>query len=567
MDGLPKAETSKEGDGSADKPRRRQGKSADEVFTGRQFHSYQQEVCKEVLRKLRESDCEAVHLPGFEDDIIAHFTRLPTRYALDVNTDRAEDVLLHQKLLQLAEIPENRPVFHVRAVCVLPSESLMDKELSTTHTIIHNQKPIVDSEGNLDLTYLQDYSVYAPAFGKLDSLSLEQLTDGVDIQRLSSRLSGGHYPVHEVTFSTIDKTKLLSQLSSLLADVGLNIREAHVFSTTDGFSLDVFIVHGWHVEDTEDLEQALRNALSLIGKEAWKRASPSSSPIDYLSKNRDSPVALCARLSEVGDDWELDSNLLKLEHKVASGSFGDLYKGTYCGQDVAIKLLKHENFSSQIEREFSQEVFIMRKVRHKNVVQFIGACTKASRFCIVTEFMAGGSLYDYLHRQNRVFKSPMLLRVALDIAKGMDYLHQNNIIHRDLKAANLLLDENEVVKVADFGVARFQSQSGAMTAETGTYRWMAPEVISHLPYGHKADIFSFGIVLWELLTGKLPYESMNPVQAAIGVRQGLRPQIPEQTPPELSDLIKRCWHDNPSERPDFCEISSVLQILLLKVHV
>lgn len=303
----------------------------------------------------------------------------------------------------------------------------------------------------------------------------------------------------------------------------------------------------------------MRNAVNLIGKEAWIRVSPSSSPVEHLPK---SP----ARHPELGDDWELDGNLLKLEHKVASGSFGDLYKGTYCGQDVAIKLLKHEQLSCQIEREFSQEVFIMRKVRHKNVVQFIGACTKASRFCIVTEFMAGGSLYDYLHKQNRNFKFPMLLRVALDVAKGMDYLHQNNIIHRDLKAANLLLDENEVVKVADFGVARFQSQSGAMTAETGTYRWMAPEVISHLPYGHKADIFSFGIVLWELLTGKLPYESMNPVQAAVGVRQGLRPQIPEQTPAELSALIERCWQDSPSERPDFCDISVILQNLLSKVR-
>ncbi|MCO5593200.1 hypothetical protein L7F22_047207 [Adiantum nelumboides] len=476
MDGSSEVDTSKEGEGPSDKSSRRLGKSADEVFPSRQFHSYQQEVCKEVLRKLREADCEAVHLPGFENDIVAHFMRLPTRYALDVNTDRAEDVLLHQKLLQLAEIPENRPVFHVRAVRVFPSDLSMDKELSTTHTIIHNLKPLVDSEGNVDLTYLQDYSVYAPAFGNLDSLSLEKLTDGSDIERFSSRSRGGLYPVHEVTFSTIDKTKLLSQLSSLLADVGLNIREAHVFSTTDGYSLDVFIVHGWHVEDTGDLEQALRDALSLVGKDAWKRGSPASSPVEHLSKNRESPVALCSRLSEVGDDWELDSNLLKLEHKVASGSFGDLYKGTYCGQDVAVKLLKQENLSSQIEREFSQEVFIMRKVRHKNVVQFIGACSKASRFCIVTEFMAGGSLYDYLHRQNGVFTLPMLLRVSLDIAKGMDYLHQNNIIHRDLKAANLLLDENEVVKVADFGVARFQTQSGAMTAETGTYRWMAPEV-------------------------------------------------------------------------------------------
>lgn len=117
--------------------------------------------------------------------------------------------------------------------------------------------------------------------------------------------------------------------------------------------------------------------------------------------------------------------------------------------------------------------------------------------------MSGGSVYDYLRSQRATMRLPMLIRVAGDVARGMDFLHKNNIIHRDLKAANLLMDEYEVVKVADFGVARVQANSGVMTAETGTYRWMAPEVIKHGPYDHKADIFSFGIVLWELLTGKV----------------------------------------------------------------
>ncbi|KAH7430530.1 hypothetical protein KP509_08G002700 [Ceratopteris richardii] len=520
MDRLSEPEGSRLGESSADRFSNGSSKSADEVFPSRQSCSYQQEICRDVLKKLREANCEAVHVIGFEDVLMAHFTRLPTRYALDVNIERAEDVLLHQRLLQQAEIPDNRPVFHVRAMRVFPSESAEeDKELSVSHYGTENNDFVVDSRSKGDSPHLQDHSACAPAFRTLDSAIIGDMPDSMDNESLTSRSKRASHPVYEITFSTVDKTKLLSQLSSLLGDLGFNIREAHAYSTSDGYSLDVFIVEGGPVEDTEDLRRTIGEAISKIGKEAWVKSSSSTSPIKHLYRGWESLAAIPSPLSEIGDDWELDGKVLRLEQKVGSGSYSDLYKGTYCGQVVAIKLLKHDNLTCEIEREFHQEVFIMRKVRHKNVVQFIGACTKSSQFCIVTEFMAGGSLHDYVHRRNRVVKLPMLLRAALDISKGMDYLHQNNIIHRDLKSANLLLDDNEVVKVADFGVARFQSQSGAMTAETGTYRWMAPEVISHLPYNHKVDIFSFGVVLWELLTGKLPYESMNPVQAAIAVRQ------------------------------------------------
>ncbi|KAJ6996967.1 hypothetical protein NC653_013526 [Populus alba x Populus x berolinensis] len=291
--------------------------------------------------------------------------------------------------------------------------------------------------------------------------------------------------------------------------------------------------------------------------------------------------------SDGTDVWEIDTSQLKVENKVASGSYGDLYRGTYCSQEVAIKVLKPERVSAEMLREFSQEVYIMRKVRHKNVVQLIGACTQSPNLCIVTEFMAKGSLYNFLHKQKGVFKLPSLIKVAIDVSKGMNYLHQNNIIHRDLKTANLLMDENEVVKVADFGVARVQTQSGVMTAETGTYRWMAPEgmewfllsyrngaapftftyvvfnymkVIEHKPYDYKADVFSFGIVMWELLTGELPYSYLTPLQAAVGVVQkGLRPTIPKHTYPKLAELLERCWQRDPTQRPNFSQIIDILQ--------
>lgn len=164
-----------------------------------------------------------------------------------------------------------------------------------------------------------------------------------------------------------------------------------------------------------------------------------------------------------------------------------------------------------------------------------------------------------IYKQKRFFKLPALLKVAIDVSKGMNYLHQNKIVHRDLKAANLLMDENAVVKVADFGVAKVQSPSGVMTAETGTYRWMAPEVIEHKPYDRKADVFSFGIVLWELLTRKLPYDHLSPLQAAVGVvQQGLRPTVPTNTDPKMVQLLERCWQQDPSSRPEFSEITEIL---------
>lgn len=522
------------------------------------------QVCNKILRQLADDGHEVASKPGFAEELQAHFNRLPTRYALDVHTDRAEDVITHMRLLEEAKVPEKRPVFHVRAVQVLPVES-QDDLMSPGG----GQSPMSKSR------------LAPPVFGTSANLTMDINSKSAihgsesDDSHHSENANTLQLPMHEVTFSTIDKPKLLSQMSALLADVGLNIREAHVFSTSDGFSLDVFVVDGWPSEDTQDLRRALFSALSAMEKNAWAKAPPSNAGTEAPSPGPESALqtpnngqnGAASPSTHSIDDWEIDINQLKCNKKVASGSFGDLFRGTYCGQDVAIKILKPERLNENLQREFQQEVFIMRKVRHKNVVQFIGACTIPPNLCIITEYMSGGSVYDYLRKQKALLKMPMLLRVAIDVSKGMDYLHQNKIIHRDLKAANLLLDENEVVKVADFGVARVQSQSGIMTAETGTYRWMAPEIIEHKPYDRKADIFSFGIVLWELLTGKVPYADLTPLQAAVGVVQkGLRPTIPKNIHPKLVDLLNRCWKTDPAERPEFSEITLMLQEILKEVN-
>ncbi|XP_021654048.2 serine/threonine-protein kinase STY8 isoform X2 [Hevea brasiliensis] len=503
---------------------------------------------------------EAVSNPLFREHLDAHFNRLPSSYLLDVNMDRAEDVLLHQRLLTSAKDPEKRPVYHIRFLENHCTRTDDGDDLQFTN-IISTERPDFNADNGVvpSNKKIKDCAIDFEPCSKLEHLNLDVKKDYKGMEETYHRENASRRQelvhVHEVIFSTIDKPKLLSQLSALLSDIGLNIREAHVFSTTDGYSLDVFVVDGWPNEDTDGLYKAMEKAIAR-SEGSWSGSSHSHSAAGKTS----------AAQAKSGD-WEIDRRLLKIGERIASGSCGDLYHGVYLGQDVAVKILRSEHLNDTQEEEFAQEVAILRQVQHRNVVRFIGACTQSPHLCIVTEYMPGGSLYDYLHKNHNLLKLPQLLKFAIDVSRGMEYLHQNNIIHRDLKTANLLMDTHKVVKVADFGVARFQNQEGVMTAETGTYRWMAPEVINHQPYDQKADIFSFAIVLWELVTAKVPYDTMTPLQAALGVRQGLRPELPQDAHPKLLDLMQRCWKTTPANRPPFSEITVELEILLQEVQV
>uniref|UniRef100_A0A0D9VBF9 non-specific serine/threonine protein kinase n=1 Tax=Leersia perrieri TaxID=77586 RepID=A0A0D9VBF9_9ORYZ len=521
------------------------------------------EVYNEVVARLRGGGAGVEISPAYEDALWAHFHRLPARYALDVNAERAEDVVTHHRLLEEAR-DARRPALSVRVVQV---SRILDGDVDDS------SEPGMDQQ-LVDSNNLASQMVHPPpAFGScsnLEALALEASEN--DVSNSNNDADNSVHlisrPMHEITFATTDKPKVLSQLTCLLSELGLDIQEAHAFSTSDGYSLDVFVVTGWHLGGTEQLKEKLLEKFHDDETQTWPASNPSAQSLEGPSSGESMPSTSVEIPSDGTNVWELDLKLLKFGSKVASGSNGDLYRGSYCSQDVAIKVVRPERISADMYRDFAQEVYIMRKVRHRNVVQFIGACTRQPNLYIVTDFMSGGSLHDYLHKKNNSFKIPDVLRVATDISKGMNYLHQNNIIHRDLKTANLLMDENKVVKVADFGVARVQDQSGVMTAETGTYRWMAPEVIEHKPYDHKADVFSFGVVLWELLTGKIPYEYLTPLQAAIGVVQkGLRPTIPKDTHPKLAELLQKCWHRDPAERPDFSQILEILHRLPKEVGV
>ncbi|KAM0833337.1 hypothetical protein ACQ4PT_064325 [Festuca glaucescens] len=504
-----------------------------------------QDVRKGIYHRLRDiGNEEALTDPFFEQLLEEHYERLPISYSIDLQVDKAEDVLLHRRILAECADPDKRPVFHARFLRCFQEEKPKDAP----------SPPAENGNGGDALPSSSTQGEF-PCERMMEDLSLGRRKGVDDFEAISAwRDTPEIRLVHEIIFSSIDKPKLLSQLSALLSEIGLNIREAHVFSTTDGLCLDVFVVDGWETEETDGLLQQL--------KETANRSHPSlSNPTNSLTSER------IRELQEKIGDSEFDRNLLQPMDKFASGSSGDLYRGTYLGMDVAIKYLRAEHVNDSSNVEFLQEIMILRSVNHENVVRFYGACTKHRKYLIVTEYMPGGNLYDFLHKKNITLELSVILRIAIGISRGMDYLHQNNIIHRDLKTANLLIGNGQVVKIADFGVSRHRSQEGDMTAETGTYRWMAPEVINHKAYDHRADVFSFAIVLWELVTSKIPYENLTPLQAALSVRQGFRLVIPSTVHPRLSKLIQRCWDENPHMRPVFPDITVELEDILHSIQV
>lgn len=175
-------------------------------------------------------------------------------------------------------------------------------------------------------------------------------------------------------------------------------------------------------------------------------------------------------------------------------------------------------------------------------------------FCLAYEFCEGGSLLSLLSDNSRYYE---YLPIALDIASGMAYLHSRYVIHRDLKPSNVLLTRDHRAKIADFGMS-VANTGQELTAETGTYRYMAPEVIRHESYSSNADVYSFGIVLWQLITREVPFATMTPIQAAFAVAEGRRPEIPPSTPQRLQEIMTACWDQDSQKRPSFTYIAMAL---------
>lgn len=273
--------------------------------------------------------------------------------------------------------------------------------------------------------------------------------------------------------------------------------------------------------------------------------------------------------------------ILNLDHiesleLVGEGATALVYRGMLGGQMVAVKKVECDRLSMTAKGRvnLSRELKILQKVQHDNLVSFYGVATEGSVLNIVMEYCSGGTAFDRIHDQDEIELSwVQRWKISMDVAQAMHYLHSftPQIIHRDLKSLNLLFKEPvcgchdlPFVKVVDFGQSRMaeQMQGTIMTQNAGTPHWMAPEVFRSDSYEKRVDVYSYSMILYELICQEIPFgDIQNKQRLGLLVCQGGRPDLkaaPPDCPEAFLDLMVQCWDQDPVLRPDFIDISDML---------
>ncbi|KAJ8499223.1 hypothetical protein OPV22_009775 [Ensete ventricosum] len=249
------------------------------------------------------------------------------------------------------------------------------------------------------------------------------------------------------------------------------------------------------------------------------------------------------------EEWNINFSELTVGTRVGIGFFGEVFRGIWNGTDVAIKVFLEQDLTTENMEDFCNEIYILSRLRHPNVILFLGACMKPPHLSMVTEYMEMGSLYYLMHMsgQKKKLSWRKRLKMLRDICRGLMCIHRMKIVHRDLKSANCLVDKHWTVKICDFGLSRVMTDGPLRdNSSAGTPEWMAPELIRNEPFTEKCDIFSLGVIMWELCTLDRPWEGTPAVQVIYAVaNEGTRLEIPEGP---LGKLISDCWAE-PQERP------------------
>ncbi|XP_052222649.1 tyrosine-protein kinase Abl-like isoform X2 [Dreissena polymorpha] len=288
----------------------------------------------------------------------------------------------------------------------------------------------------------------------------------------------------------------------------------------------------------------------------------------YPAPKRQKPTVF--GLSPEPDRWEIERIEIAMKHRLGGGQYGDVYEAVWkrYNKTVAVKTLKEDTMAL---KDFLEEAAIMKAMKHPNLVQLLGVCTREPPFYIVTEFMTHGNLLDFLRSSNKEDIGPtILMYMATQIASAMAYLEEKQFIHRDLAARNCLVGDSHLVKVADFGLARLMKDD-TYTAHAGAkfpIKWTAPEGLAFNRFSTKSDVWAFGVLLWELATyGMSPYPGVDLTEVYHLLERGYRMERPPGCPPHIYQLMMKCWHWDPKDRPMFADIVMSLENMFDKTTV
>ncbi|XP_074221419.1 mitogen-activated protein kinase kinase kinase 9 isoform X4 [Camelus bactrianus] len=323
-----------------------------------------------------------------------------------------------------------------------------------------------------------------------------------------------------------------------------------------------------------DVVEVLSKDSQVSGDEGWWTGQLNQRvgifPSNYVTPR----TAFSSRCQPGGEDpscyppiqlLEIDFAELTLEEIIGIGGFGKVYRAFWIGDEVAVKAARHdpdEDISQTIEN-VRQEAKLFAMLKHPNIIALRGVCLKEPNLCLVMEFARGGPLNRVL--SGKRIPPDILVNWAVQIARGMNYLHDEAIvpiIHRDLKSSNILILQkvengdlsNKILKITDFGLAREWHRTTKMSA-AGTYAWMAPEVIRASMFSKGSDVWSYGVLLWELLTGEVPFRGIDGLAVAYGVAMNkLSLPIPSTCPEPFAKLMEDCWNTDPHSRPSFTNI-------------
>jgi len=510
-------------------------------------------------------------------DLVKKFIEgLPVRYALGVETP--SEVLLHMRLVAAARSEKNKAAVHFTknlvTICCSDREGLLeyitkllhengsrvlDADVMTTADNIVLDRFVVQMNGKLRIDKLQEYIENYLRSSKAETST----STTVPVKELSRsplyfqlpRKSKLEDPLQNpIPLKLVSHKKRSQSMSARTSENAI----ASIFSSLPPSSYDQQ-TSGQNAKECDCISVNNSPPSTIptmrrrepVNRDAF-HFDDNDSTVETDSSKPDKKRGMLSSILSEQNPQVIALDDIILTDVLGSGRNSQVYKATWKNKNVALKVATSPTAIDELKREAD----ISSLLSHPNVSKLLGVCEDEDTFCLAHEYCEGGSLQSFMRDTSKYYE---YLPIALDICNGMAYLHSRNVIHRDLKPSNILLTGDYRAKVSDFGISITHTGKEELTAETGTYRWMAPEVIRHESYSSNADVYSFGILLWQLVTREVvPFANMSPIQTAYAVANGHRPKIPKNVPKKLKRIIESCWEEDAQKRPSFTYIAMAL---------